>query len=115
MPKNSKPGWFGWFRISSFSPDYIQRSGLGLSRGLFRARSRRGKTVKIEKPWRTYMRLTTIIPQGRGKELNNVRNAVITNLVGKTHGRPEVAALRARRAGMGPAWRRELILQAAAR
>jgi CRISPR-associated protein Csm1 len=56
-------------------------------REAFSARaSRRGKTVRVDKPWRTYMRLTTVIPQGRGKELNNVRNAVITNLVGKRTG-----------------------------
>ena len=39
--------------------------------------------MRIDKPWRTYMRSASVIPQARGKELNNVRNAVITNLVGK--------------------------------
>jgi CRISPR-associated protein Csm1 len=66
-----------------FAPDYINDLA-SVYREAFSARaSRRGKTVRVEKPWRTYVRLTTIIPQARGKELNNVRNAVITNLVGK--------------------------------
>jgi hypothetical protein len=29
------------------------------------------------------MRLATVIPQSRGKEVNNVRNAVINSLIGK--------------------------------
>ncbi len=44
---------------------------------------RRSKATRIEKPWRTYMRLSRVIPQGRGKEQNNLRNSVITNLMGK--------------------------------
>ncbi len=50
----------------------------------FAARAaRRGKSARAEKPWRTYMRLSRVIPQVRGREQNNLRNAVITNLVGK--------------------------------
>jgi CRISPR-associated protein Csm1 len=44
---------------------------------------KRGKALRIDKPWRTYMRLATVIPPARGKEANAVRTAVITNLVGK--------------------------------
>jgi hypothetical protein len=29
------------------------------------------------------MRLSRVIPQSRGKELNNIRNTLITNLVGR--------------------------------
>jgi CRISPR-associated protein Csm1 len=66
-----------------FSPAYINDLA-SVYREAFSARaSRRGKSVRVDKPWRTYVRLTTIIPQARGKELNNVRNAIITNLVGK--------------------------------
>ncbi len=66
-----------------FSPDYVHDLA-SVYRESFSARAqRRTKAVKIDKPWRTFMRLSTVIPQGRGKELNNVRNAVITNLVGK--------------------------------
>jgi CRISPR-associated protein Csm1 len=66
-----------------FSADYVHDLA-SVYRESFSARAqRRGKAVKIDKPWRTFMRLSTVIPQGRGKELNNVRNAVITNLVGK--------------------------------
>jgi CRISPR-associated protein Csm1 len=50
----------------------------------FSARAlRRNKAVRADKPWRTYMRLSRVIPQTRGKESNNLRNAVITNLIGK--------------------------------
>jgi CRISPR-associated protein Csm1 len=54
-------------------------------REAFSARAvRRGKAaVRIDKPWRTYRRLSTVIPQARGREANNMRNAAITNLVGK--------------------------------
>jgi CRISPR-associated protein Csm1 len=63
---------------------------------------RRTKAIKIDKPWRTFMRLSTVVPQGRGKELNNVRNAVITNLVGK-----KTAGLKLRPSGrVGLEWAR---------
>lgn len=47
------------------------------------ARSSRKKAARVDKPWRTYMRLARVIPQSRGKEVNNVRNAVINSLIGK--------------------------------
>jgi CRISPR-associated protein Csm1 len=45
--------------------------------------SRRGKAVKVEKPWRTYLRVSQVLPQLRGKEFNDLRNTVITHLLGK--------------------------------
>ena len=85
-----------------FSPDYVHDLA-SVYREAFSARApRRGKAVKIDKPWRTFMRLSTVIPQGRGKELNNVRNAVITNLVGK-----KTAGLKLRPSGrVGLEWAR---------
>ncbi len=78
-----KAGLMRLVRDFKFSPDYINDLA-SVYREAFSARAgRRGKLVRIDKPWRTYMRLTTVIPQARGKELNHVRNAVITNLVGK--------------------------------
>ncbi len=78
-----KAGLVRLVRDFKFSPGYINDLA-SVYREAFSARaSRRGKAPRIDKPWRTYMRLTTVIPQARGKELNNVRNAVITNLVGK--------------------------------
>lgn len=66
-----------------FPADYIHDLA-SVYRESYSARAvRRGKTVRADKPWRTYMRLSKVIPQARGKELNNVRNAVITNLIGK--------------------------------
>jgi CRISPR-associated protein Csm1 len=85
-----------------FSPDYVHDLA-SVYRESFAARAqRRGKTIKIDKPWRTFLRLSTVIPQGRGKELNNVRNAVITNLVGK-----KTAGLKLRPSGrVGLEWAR---------
>jgi len=53
------------------------------ARAARRGKTVRGSTVRIDKPWRTYLRLSTVIPQARGKEANSVRNAVIVNLIGK--------------------------------
>ena len=85
-----------------FSPDYVHDLA-SVYRESFSARAqRRGKASKIDKPWRTFMRLSTVVPQGRGKELNNVRNAVITNLVGK-----KTAGLKLRPSGrVGLEWAR---------
>jgi CRISPR-associated protein Csm1 len=85
-----------------FSPDYVHDLA-SVYRESFSGRvQRRTKAVKIDKPWRTFMRLSTVIPQGRGKELNNVRNAVITNLVGK-----KTAGLKLRPSGrVGLEWAR---------
>jgi CRISPR-associated protein Csm1 len=85
-----------------FSPDYVHDLA-SVYRESFSGRAqRRNKAVKIDKPWRTFMRLSSVIPQGRGKELNNVRNAVITNLVGK-----KTAGLKLRPSGrVGLEWAR---------
>ncbi len=67
----------------SYAPDYIHDLA-SVYREAFSTRAgRRSKAVRIDKPWRTYMRLSRVIPQGRGKEVASLRNAVITNLVGK--------------------------------
>lgn len=54
----------------------------------------RRKGARVDKPWRTYMRLARVIPQSRGKEVNNLRNAVIASLIGK-----RTAALKLRPSG----------------
>lgn len=46
-------------------------------------RAGRRKAIRVDKPWRTYMRLSRVIPQGRSKEITNARNAAITGLIGK--------------------------------
>jgi CRISPR-associated protein Csm1 len=45
--------------------------------------SKRGKGARVEKPWRTYMQVSQVVPTGRSKELLNVRNSIITQLLGK--------------------------------
>ena len=79
-----KAGLVRLVRDFRFQADYINDLA-SVYREAFTARAgKRGKgALRIDKPWRTYMRLSSVIPQARGKELNNVRNAVITNLVGK--------------------------------
>ena len=70
-------------RDFGYPPDYINDLA-SVYREAFSARAgRRSKSVRVDKPWRTYMKLSRVIPQARGKEVNNLRNSVITNLVGK--------------------------------
>jgi len=97
-----KSGLMRLVRDFRFSPDYVHDLA-SVYRESFSARAqRRAKAVKIDKPWRTFMRLSSVMPQGRGKELNNVRNAVITNLVGK-----KTAGLKLRPSGrVGLEWAR---------
>ena len=70
-------------RDFGYAPEYIVDLTSVYRESALARGSRRSKTVRIEKPWRTYMRVSSVIPQERGKEVNNVRAAVITNLVGK--------------------------------
>ena len=70
-------------RDYGFAPDYIQDLA-SVYRESFSARAvRRSKSAKIDKPWRTYMRVTRVIPQTRGKEVINLRNTIVTHLLGK--------------------------------
>jgi len=88
-------------RDFGFAPDYINDVA-SVYREAFSARVSRRKAMRVDKPWRTYMRLSRVIPQTRGKEVNNVRNAVITNLLGK-----RTAALKLRPAArVGLEWAR---------
>jgi len=78
-----KTGLMRMVRDFSYSPGMV-RDLVSVYREAFAAQAgRRNKAVRIDKPWRTYMRVSEVIPQARSKEMNNVRNAVITNLVGK--------------------------------
>jgi CRISPR-associated protein Csm1 len=45
--------------------------------------ARRGKSGRLERPWRTYMRVSEVLPHTRGKDSLNLRNVIITNLLGK--------------------------------
>jgi CRISPR-associated protein Csm1 len=65
------------------APDYIEDLA-SVYRDSFSAHAaRRAKTVRADKPWRTYMRVSRVIPPSRGKELTSLRNTVITHLLGK--------------------------------
>jgi CRISPR-associated protein Csm1 len=69
-------------REFGYSPQYIYDLAAVYREGAANRGSRR-KAARVDKPWRTYMRLARVIPQTRGKEVNNVRNAVINSLIGK--------------------------------
>ncbi|MFL6354037.1 MAG: Cas10/Cmr2 second palm domain-containing protein [Bryobacteraceae bacterium] len=78
-----KTGLVRLVRDFGYSPAYITDLA-AVYREAFSARATRSnKPIRVDKPWRTYMRLSRVIPQARNKELNNVRSAVIGNLVGK--------------------------------
>lgn len=84
-----------------FSAEYIHDLA-SVYREALPSRSTRKKTARVDKPWRTYMRLASVIPQARGKELNNVRNNVIASLIGK-----RTASLKLRPSGrVGLEWAR---------
>ncbi len=88
-------------RDFGYSPDYIQDLA-SLYREAASTRSSRRKAARVDKPWRIYMRLARVIPQARGKELNNLRNNVIASLIGK-----RTAALKLRASGrVGLEWAR---------
>jgi CRISPR-associated protein Csm1 len=69
-------------RDFGYSPDYIHDLA-SVYREAVAGRASRRKAIRVDKPWRIYMRLARVIPQSRGKEINNVRNAVIASLIGK--------------------------------
>jgi CRISPR-associated protein Csm1 len=69
-------------RDFGYSPDYIHDL-VSVYRETFAAHGGHRKAIRVDKPWRTYMRLSRAIPQSRGKEMNNLRTAVITSLIGK--------------------------------
>jgi CRISPR-associated protein Csm1 len=69
-------------RDFGYAPQYIYDLASVYREGSA-VRSSRRKAARVDKPWRTYMRLARVIPQSRGKEVNNVRNAVINSLIGK--------------------------------
>lgn len=66
-----------------YAPGYINDLASVYREAFSTRAARRGKAVRIDKPWRTYMRVAGVIPQARGKEASGLRNSVITNLVGK--------------------------------
>jgi CRISPR-associated protein Csm1 len=70
-------------RDFGYPPEYIRDLATVYRESIAATASRRNKPVRIEKPWRTYMRLSTIIPQARSREVSNLRAAVMTNLIGK--------------------------------
>jgi CRISPR-associated protein Csm1 len=88
-------------RSFGYSPDYIDDLA-SVYREALPVRTGRGKAVWADKPWRTYMRLSRVIPPSRGKEMNNLRIAVINSLTGK-----RTAALKLRpSARVGLEWAR---------
>ncbi len=77
-----KAGLVRLVREFGYSPDYIHELA-AVYREASPTRSSRRKAARMDKPWRTYMRLAQVIPQSRGKEVNNLRNTAIASLIGK--------------------------------
>lgn len=66
-----------------FAPDYIHDLA-SVYRESFSARAvRRSKSARVDKPWRTYMRISRVIPATRSKEVVNLKNTIVTHLLGK--------------------------------
>jgi Predicted hydrolase of the HD superfamily (permuted catalytic motifs) len=70
------------------SADYIHDLASVYREAYSAQATRRAKAIRVDKPWRTYMRLSQVIPVSRGpvsrvREWNNLRNSLIANLVGK--------------------------------
>lgn len=69
-------------REFGYSSEYIHDLA-AVYREAFSAQGGRRRAVRVDKPWRIYMRLAEVIPQSRRKEVDNLRNAVISSLIGK--------------------------------
>jgi CRISPR-associated protein Csm1 len=70
-------------RDYGYAPEYINDLAAVYREAFSGNRPGRRKLVRVDKPWRTYMRLSRVIPQGRNKETANIRNAAIASLIGK--------------------------------
>jgi CRISPR-associated protein Csm1 len=70
-------------REHGFAPEYINDLAAVYREAFAGSRTGRRKAIRVDKPWRTYMRLSRVIPQARNKEVNTLRNAAITSLIGK--------------------------------
>ena len=88
-------------RDFGYSPEYIYDLA-SVYRETSTSRAARRKAIRVDKPWRIYRKLSQVIPQARGKEVANLRGAVITSLIGK-----RTAALKLRpSARVGLEWAR---------
>ncbi len=73
-------------REYGYSPGYIGDLA-SVYREAFSARAgRRAKAVRMEKPWRTYMRVSRVIPAPPTREASGVRNAIVGGLTGARAG-----------------------------
>jgi hypothetical protein len=70
-------------REFGFSGDYIHDLASVYRESSLSPAARRGRASRLEKPWRTYMRVSRVLPQARNKELTGLRNTVTTHLLGR--------------------------------
>jgi CRISPR-associated protein Csm1 len=66
-----------------FAPDYIHDLASVYRESFSGRAARRSKNARVDKPWRTYMRISRVIPQTRSKEVVNLKNTIVTHLLGK--------------------------------
>ena len=77
-----KNGLVRLVREYGYSAEYIHDLASVYREAYSAQATRRAKAIRVEKPWRTYMRLSRIIPASKQRDLNQLRNSLITNLVG---------------------------------
>jgi CRISPR-associated protein Csm1 len=70
-------------RDFGYAPEYINDLAAVYREAFSGSRPGRKKTIRVDKPWRTHMRLSRVIPQARTKEASNLRSAAIASLIGK--------------------------------
>ena len=70
-------------RDFGYAPEYINDLAAVYREAFSGSRAGRRKAVRVDKPWRTYMRLSRVIPQARTKEVSNMRSTAIAGLIGK--------------------------------
>ncbi len=65
-----------------YSAEYI-RDLASVYREAYSAQAtRKTKAIRVDKPWRTYLRLGRIIPVSKQRDLNQLRSSLIANLIG---------------------------------
>jgi CRISPR-associated protein Csm1 len=77
-----KNGLVRLVRDYGYSAEYIHDLASVYREAYSAQATRRAKAIRVEKPWRTYMRLSRIIPASKQRDLTQLRNSLITNLVG---------------------------------
>jgi CRISPR-associated protein Csm1 len=69
-------------RDFGYPPDFLNDLASVYREAFSTRAARRSKAVRVEKPWRTYMRVSRVIPPSRAREAAALRNNLIAGLTG---------------------------------